>query len=411
MKTSASVVRLVIIAIVVLALGGLAGWYYFLRGAEHQTGAQDAARGYGTTAPSFAGSTGSTNQNVISTLGEPVNETSSTSTTRLWEVSQVPVAGFGWVGSSTQPILYFVERSSGNVLEANTNGDMVMRLTDTLRPKIYQALVSRDGSIVERSIDDSGTIITFSGIAASSTDATSTPDSLQGNTLSQGITGIAADQSTDTLYFILPGPTGVSLVSTNWSGAKQKTLFSSSIEGWQLVAPGGGTVVLLQDPLDGVTGYAYSVQKTGSLSLLAEAPGLTVLPRSSGALLFGSSSNGTLSLYAQSAATAAPALLSIRTVADKCAWAPGAALTAYCAVPQSVPSQQFLDDRYKGLVHTSDQLYEVDASAASTTLFYDPRNDTSAPLDVEDMSIDPSGRYIALLNAADQSLWVLRIAQ
>jgi hypothetical protein len=395
----------------VLALGGLAGWYYFLRGSEHQTSAQDTARGYGSTVPSFEGSNGSTNQNVISTLGGPVNETPSTSNARLWEVSQVPVAGFGWVGSSTQPVLYFVERSSGNVLEANTNGEVVMRLTDTLRPKIYQALISRDGSVIERSIDDSGVIITFAGVAASSTDSTSTPDSLQGNTLPQGISAIAADQSTDTLYFALPGAAGISVVSTNWSGAKQKTLFSSSIEGWHLLAPGGGTLVLLQDPLDNVNGYAYSVQKTGALSLLAEAPGLTVLPRSSGALIFGSSSNGTLSLYAQPAANAVPSLLSIRTIADKCAWAPGAALVAYCAVPQSVPSQQFLDDWYKGIVHTSDQLYEVDASAASTTLFYSPQNDTSAALDVEDMSVDPSGQYIAFINAADQSFWVLRIAQ
>jgi hypothetical protein len=411
MKTSASLLRLVIIAIVVLALGGLAGWYYFLRGSESQTSAQDTARGYGSTAPSFEGSAGSTNQNVISTLGEPVNEGSPTPTARLWEVSQVPVAGFGWVGSSTQPMLYLVERSSGNVLEANTNGETVMRLTDTLRPKIYQALVSLDGSVLERSIDDSGTIITFTGIAASSTDSTSTPDSLVGSTLPQGITAIGADRSTDTLYFALPGASGISVVSTNWSGAKQKTLFTSSIEGWRVLAPGGGTVVLLQDPLDGVTGYAYAVQKTGALSLLAEAPGLTVLPRSSGALLFGSSLDGTLYLYAQSTANGTPSLLSIQTIADKCAWAPGAALIAYCAVPQSVPSQQFLDDWYKGIVHTSDQLYEVDASAASTTLFYDPQNDTSAALDVEDMSVDPSGQYIAFINAADQSLWVLRIAQ
>jgi hypothetical protein len=200
-------------------------------------------------------------------------------------------------------------------------------------------------------------------------------------------------------------------VSTNWSGAKEKTLFSSPIEGWHLLTPGNGTVVLLQDPLDGEEGYAYTLTG-GTLSLLAEGPGLTVLPRaSSGALLFGASANGTLSLFAQSAAARTPVLLPIRTIADKCAWAPGAAPIAYCGVPQSVPSQQFLDDWYKGIVHTSDEFYAVDASAASTTLLYNPQGDTSASLDVEDPSVDPSGQYIAFINAADQSLWVLRIAQ
>lgn len=418
MKPSLSILRLVLIALIVLALGGLAGWYYFLRGAETQTSAQQAAQGNAVPAPSFTGSTGSTNQNVISTLGSSVNETPSAPNSRLWEVSQLPVAGFGWVGSSTQPVLYFVERSSGNVLEASTDGESVVRLTNTLRPKIYQAFVSRDGSIVERSIDDSGTIITFSGVVASSSEATSTPDSLQGSDLPQGILSVAVDQNSDTLFYTVPTSSGVSLVSTNWSGAKQKTLFSSPIEGWHLIAPGNGSIILLQNPLDGQEGYAY-VLKSGALSLLAQGPGLTIAPRASGgAILFGASQNGTLSLFAQSAAGAVPVPLSIQTIADKCAWAPaspkaspGGALIAYCGVPVTIPSQQFLDDWYKGIVHTSDEFYEIDASLASTTLLYDPRGDTSSKLDVEDPSVDPSGQYIAFINAADQSLWVLRIAQ
>ena len=110
----------------------------------------------------------------------------------------------------------------------------------------------------------------------------------------------------------------------------------------------------------------------------------------------------------------------IQTIADKCTWAPTSPeapqgkpgdLIAYCGVPQTIPSQQFLDDWYKGIVHTSDEFYEVDASAASTTLLYNPQGDTSASLDVEDPSVDPSGQYLAFINAADQSLWVLRIEQ
>ena len=415
-------VRLVIIAILVIALGALAGWYYFLRGAEEQTSVADTARGYGSTAPSFEGSTGSTYANIVSTLGQEVNAT-TTSNSRLWEVSEVPVAGFGWVGNSTEPSLYFVERSSGYVFEADTNGRNVSRLTDTLRPKTYEALISNDGSILERSVDDSGNLLTFAGVIGTSTDAdaTSTTDSLQGADLPDGIHSIAADVNSDELFYTISQPSGVSLVSTNWNGTKETNLFSSPIAGWRLIAPGDGSVVLLQDPLDAAEGYAYRVQKGGTLSLLAQGPGLTLLPRAaSTALIFGTSLDGALSLFAQTSAQASPSPLSIQTVADKCAWAPTSPeasqgkpddLIAYCGVPETIPSQQFLDDWYKGIVHTSDEFYEVDASAASTTLLYDPSGDTNAKLDVEDPVVDPSGQDIAFINAADQSLWVLRIAQ
>lgn len=400
-------------AVVIIAIGALAGWYYFLRGAENAANQNYAAAGYGAIAPTFEGSTGSTYQNVISTLGaEGVSVGSSTS--RLWEVSAVPVAGFGWVSTSS-PALYFVERSSGYVFEADTNDRNITRLTDTLRPKIYQALITENAGIVERSIDTSGALITFAGTVASSSNAaltsTSSPDELQGNDLPPNILAIAADPVSSALYYLIQSPSGMSLVSTNVKGTGEKNLFSSSITGWHIFAPGDGSVALLQSPLDGVEGYAYKLQGN-SLSLIAQEPGLTILPHPySSALIFGSSSGGTLSLFARASASSTPVQLSLATVADKCAWAPGGSLIAYCGVPQSVPSQQFLDDWYKGLVHTSDAFYTVDASAGTSALLYNPTGDTNVQLDADDVSVDPTGQYIAFINAADQSLWVIRVAQ
>jgi hypothetical protein len=428
MERYTSLLRIAAVIIVVLALGALFGWYYFLQGKNSQTNAENAGAGYGTAAPVFVGSTGSSYANVVSTLGEQAGVTSTSSTSRLWEVSEVPVAGFGWQSSSS-PSLYFVERSSGYVFDAQTQARAVTRLTDTLRPKIYEASVSLDGSVLERSVDDTGALITFAGAVASSTpdvqvtgsSTSATAADLIGSDLPTGIGAIAVDPQYDTLFYTIPGASGVSLVSTNFAGEKEKSLFSSAIDGWRLFAPGDGSVVMLQAPLDGVEGYAYQLQKGGSFSLIAQAPGLTVLPRaSSTTLIFGSSSNGALALFAQSSSTATPEQLSIQTVADKCAWAPASPgvskgvvgnLIAYCGVPETTPSQQFLDDWYKGLVHTSDKFYEVDVSAASTTLLYDPSGDTNAQLDVEDASVDPTGQYLAFINAKDQSLWVLRIAQ
>ncbi len=413
-----SMFRLVVIALAIVAIGALLGWYFFLAGKSSQVQQQNTGTGDQTVAPSFQGTTGSTYANVVSTLGVSSGASTVSTSSRLWEVSAVPVAGFGW-RTGQAPGLYFVERSSGYVFDAQTQNHSVVRLTNTLRPKTYEAWATLDGSVVERGIDDNGNLITFAGKVATSssiavTGSVSTSSSdLSGTDLPTGISAVAVDPSSDTLFYLVPGASSVQLISTNFAGQKERQLFSSALTGWQLLAPGDGTVYLLQNPLDGVLGYAYQIGKTGSLSAVAQGPGLTILPRaSSGMMLLGSSSSdGALALFVRASASAPAVSLPIRTVADKCAWAPGQNAIAYCGVPKSVPSQQFLDDWYKGLVHTSDTIYQINASDASSSLLYDPTGDTSAQLDVEYMSVDPSGQYLAFINAKDQSLWVLRIAQ
>jgi hypothetical protein len=410
MNTNSALLRYVLIGIIVLVLAAFGGWYFFLKTAESTTNTDSAARGYGSIAPSFEGSTGSTYENAASTLASS-GITPATSTSRLWQVSAVPVAGFGW---TSDPIakLSFVERSSGYVFEADLPTRAVTRLTDTLRPKTYEAIFAAKGSVLERSLDDSGAIITFAGVLATTTQAsaTSSPEVLAGLDLSSDIRSIAVDPASRTVFYMIDSSSGAALLSSDWTGAKEKHLFSSSIEDWRIFPLGNANVDLSQAAEDGVEGYAYQLQKDGSLALLAQGPGLTILPRaSSAALLFGESSGGALSLFSQSSASSAPVELSIRTVADKCAWMPGQSPIAYCGVPDDVASQQFLDDWYKGEIHTSDQIWQVDAATGTTTLVYSPASDAGVPLDIEDPSVDPSGNYVAFTNAADKSLWVLRI--
>ena len=192
MKTSTSILRLVVIAIVVLALGGLAGWYYFLRGAETQGGAQDTAGpGMEAAVPSFNGSTGSTNENVISTLGRPFGRNfrrreltplGSFSSAcrrirlgrepRLWRGNQHAARiGTSWNRSQQQRT-----RSPDEQRRA------VLRLTDTLRPKMLPSIhFARQLRWLSAVSSGSGTVITFfTGVVATSSASTSTPDSLQG---------------------------------------------------------------------------------------------------------------------------------------------------------------------------------------------------------------------------------------
>jgi hypothetical protein len=298
------------------------------------------------------------------------------------------------------------------VFQADPQTSAIERLTNTLTPKIYQALFTGGGHVIERSIGDSGAITTFAGSFSTSTSSASNADTavgaLSGSYLQTGIRSMAADPRSDQIFSIVETANGASGVRSQWDGSKAKTLFTSPLVQWNTYWISDGRIILLQAPADGIAGYAYALGSNGTLKQLASGVGLTVLPRaSSTALLYGESGGGTLALFARVASSTTDVRLPIHTVADKCVWAPGVALIAYCAVPQVAPVGNFLDNWYRGAAHTADSWWRVDISAGTAQVFFTP--DANLSLDVEEPVIDQGGNYIAFLNGADQSLWILRL--
>jgi hypothetical protein len=427
-----TVVRLIIGGILVLLLGGLAGWYYYLHSQEQTTAANTAASGLGGATPSFNGTTGSTQADQaiatqsFGTGAVTSSGSSGTSTQELWEADKAAVAGMGFVTTQTDEHLYYVERANGYVFSAHPSSASTERLTDTLMPKIYQALFAGDGSVIERSIDQGGNVTTFLGTISTSTaiassssnvsraiaqEASVTPAALVGSYLAPDIQEIAMDPLTRELFYLVVDPKGgIDGITQLWDGTKKSHVFTSIVGSWRPMIGNDGVLSLLESPADGMPGYAYKVSTSGVLTpLVRNVPGLTVLSKASSALLlYGSSSGVSLSLFAS--ATGTPRLLPLATVADKCVWLPGSSEIAYCAVPTALAPANFLDAWYKGSAHTSDDWWAIDLSLGTAKRIYSPSAD-NVSLDVEDPTIDASGNYIAFINATDQSLWVLHVAQ
>lgn len=412
MNTATHIFRYIVAAILVAILGGLVGWYVFVHRQVATTSANDAARGFGST-QTFGSANGSTYQNTLANIG---NGSSTVATgasgkqaPRLWEVTPSPVAGMGFVASSTR--LDFVERATGNILEADPLLSKVTRVTNTLFPKVYEAKFTQSGRVMLRSINDSGAATTFLGIVAtSSPEQINTPVALTGLYLTTNIRTVAVRNLTSQIFFLTPIGGGVSGVTTDWKNAAQKKIFASALTGWQAQWLDDGKVYITQNAGDDITGYAFRINSDGSMTSLLGAPGLVILPRSgSDALLYSTSSNGGVALYAKTSTSEAPVLLPISTVASKCVWSPWLELIAYCAVPDAIASRTFLHDWYAGIVHTKDSWWKVDVRTGTTERFFVPNTNTS--LDVTEPVIDTGGGYIAFLNNLDRSLWMLKIDQ
>ena len=432
MQKTATILRYSLIALVVLIVIGLAWWYFFLNSKGETVRETDAGRGAGQDAPSFGSAIGSTYDNILSSLATLAGNADGEGTTtppRLLQVSKTPTAGLGFTGSglpaaagATQAgastALRFVERSTGYVLEVavhpadgGAKSGVVTRLTNTLIPRVYEAKVSRDGRVIERFLDGTnGAVATILGnIPAASTTAGDTLRALTQTRLPDDIRSIAFGPDGKELFYITSGETGGAVgVRVNADGAKPQKIFSSSILGWHAEWLRDGRIILVQNASDGVPGYAYELGKSGSLSpLVAATQGLTLLPRpSSSALVFGASSGSSLTLYAQLDKKSSLSELPLRTIADKCVWSPSEQFIVFCAVPQRPTPANFLDLWHRGEVHTADAWWRVDMSAGRTELLYSPGD---IMLDVENPAIDGEGEYIAFMNAADKSLWLLRI--
>lgn len=391
-------------ALIVVIIGGLLGWYYFVQESIDSTNTESAARGLGA-APSFGGSAGSGFQNAASSLaseGSVVAPGEVRAAPRLWRVVQNPVAGFSFASSS--PRVLFVEISSGNILEADPLTSTVMRRTNTLLPKVFDATFSSEGSVALRFVE-AGVLRTYTGsvlIATSTAQASSTPGRLSGTYLTGEVLQVAAGAK-NALLMLVRESVGASLVQSAWQGSGQKKLATFPLQEWHLLVAENGTVVVAQKASDGVTGAAYAVSQNGALSPLVEnEPGLVVMPKNGAVVLYSSGNT----LFVKTSTGTSP--LPIFTTAEKCVWAHGTTLIAYCAVPRVSLGASALQDRYQGVRHSSDSWYRVDIAAGTAEEFFVP--EIGALIDVEKPTIDLGNRYLAFTNAADKSLWLLRIA-
>lgn len=390
---------------------GLAGWYFFLSRQSADLETLREARGFDIGVPSFAGSRGSTAENIEGGFGlgsAPTaveTEGEAPRAPRFWRVSTSPVAGAGFIMSGPTPILRYVERSTGHVFDVDPLTGAITRRTNRLIPEAYEAIVGENDAVIHRTISAEGLPETFVGQLATTTVDGFTP--LTGTDLGPTVREIAF---TDT---------GIVFISETAEGAKQ--LIEAEIDGsnpverrilsagdFRLTTLSDGRIILTEYPASGIPGYAYEVG-TAFAPLARTVPGLTLAARaSSSAVLVGSDDGSKLSLAVRATKDASLLPLEIATLADKCVWDPGVGLIAYCAVPRVTPPG-FLTNWHRGTVHTSDVWHLVDAGAGKSEKFFDIREDDA--IDVENPMMDAGGNYLAFMNARDKSLWLLRIIE
>src|SRR3989344_495649 len=405
---SKSFLQYLFIAVIALIFFGLIGFYLILNKQNATIEKSDIARGYQTLPTSLDKNDTSSPTAEVSNIKETAitdrtGENSPKTPQRLWQVTRTPVAGMGFVVKTASSTLYFAERSSGYIFAATPKTGTVTRLSNRLFPKIYDAYFDETGGIIFLSINEDGVVTTFSGtISASST--------LLGKFLQNEIRALSINRKTGELFYLRNNSSGDTLgVISARDGSRERTIFSSPLSNWRPIILSDGRTFVAQNASDNVPGYAYEIKGGALTPVLRGIPGLTFLPRKqSDAVLFSTSGNGALQLYAIANGSRR---VPLKTIAEKCVWSSNPEgsrdLIAYCAVPQTAPAQNFLEAWYHGKIYTSDDWWRVNATDGTVDFLYSPEAGLS--IDVENPTIDGDDETIAFINRKDQTLWILHI--
>ncbi len=335
----------------------------------------------------------------------------------LRQIYAYPVSGAGAFSSTSTTVVRFIDKATGNLYEAETDLDIVTRISNTTIPKVYSAIFSDKNSVVLRyAQDDTDLIETVYGKVATST-ATSTAGSvveLKTVYLDPNIKELVLSDKNDRILSITQSGTGSIGTLSKPDGTTKTQLFTSPIREWVPQWLKTNTVTLTTKASTEVAGFMYSVNTTNGVMqpILSNIFGLTTLTNNiaSTTLFTYSTTDGIFALqtydWNKKVTTQFP--LS-PTFVDKCVWSKKNADLVYCAVPHTMPKGDYPDAWYKGLVSFSDDIWRVNVSTGNKELVAELKTISGRDLDVINPSLDGAENYFVFTNKTDLTLWSYKL--
>jgi hypothetical protein len=94
---------------------------------------------------------------------------------------------------------------------------------------------------------------------------------------------------------------------------------------------------------------------------------------------------------------------SLKTLPEKCIWSEVDVNKIYCAVPKNLPTANYPDDWYKGLVSFDDNLWQIDTLTGETTLLLNQFG-----FDIINIFKTKNEDFLFFQNKKDGTLWSLK---
>lgn len=346
---------------------------------------------------------------------------------RLYELHKLPVAGVGLFETGSVIHARYIERGLGHIFQTPLATFIESRIVNETRPRIMEALWGNGGkSVVVRFIDDKegGAVIKTSILSLDSPE--SRADSTSTTPISEFIKteeillpdyipfmATSEDKSDKVFYLekILNASTGS--IST-FKGQGTSVVLNTAFTEWLPQFPNSQLITLTTRPSATVPGHLFFVDtKTKAITkILGGVNGLTTLTSHDGKLvLFSETRDSAPRLHVYDVKSKTEHSLSIQTLPEKCVWSQKESFVAYCAVPQTIPSNTAIypDRWYQGLVSFSDSIWKIDTVTDISQKIMTPSEFGGPSMDITNSSLSSNDSYVVFMNKTTGTPWVYRI--
>lgn len=335
---------------------------------------------------------------------------------KLFKISSGEHAGATIFASSTETLVRYVDRQTGNVFEYNLSKPEQgnTRITNTTIPKIYSVVWFEKGESMILEYIDERTDTPQAVYATISPNKASTSEisyrELQTSFLSDSAI-LTPSPSLQNIAYIESFTGSAKVITASKSGASSKEIVSLPTSEWHISWPAENTIVATTKASESVPGYAYAINtSTGALEkIIGNKNGLAVVPnKNPDTILYSFIMNRAPSVYVFTQSTGENQNSRFQTLAEKCSW--GNDTVFYCGVPKTLPNKKYPDAWYMGAVSFDDRLWSYDTVSGLTKQLFDPAQITNIDLDIIDIKTDPSESYLIFTNKKDSSLWVYTLS-
>jgi len=317
----------------------------------------------------------------------------------LQQLTTNAVAGFGF--SEENPnIIAYVERGTGYIYTINMSTGIKEQISVVTIPQTTQAVFSPNIEAVAI------TVYTQQGIEVSVGTFIVGDTTLRTVKLPRGATNLAFKDDA-TLYFTLEkGATTVGYIYSLKADTESALFTAPFADARMLWSSGSSEMYIQTKPSQYLEGYIYNISNGRLSALPQKGLGLSVLRNRNfsvaSQVLQGKYLSST---YGNGATTVQPLLM----LPEKCVFDTPNTDSVWCASPLQGATAAYVEQWYKGIAISQDELWYAKLSTQQATLVGNLFELSGRVIDVTNLTLNTAGTVLLFSNKIDQTLWLYRV--
>jgi len=317
-----------------------------------------------------------------------------TSSGGLQQLTTRPVAGFGFVGTSTT-LLRYAERGTGHIYELDIASGAERRVSGTTIPQVVDVAFSPNGAGVALISEDgqSRTVL----VGTTSPDRTTNANYV---TLPNNVFDVAFNSNT-TLHYAAAEGAGTAGYAYDITTRDPLRLFSLPLKDVRMVW--GDTPYLYNSPTRHFQGSLY---RSEDLTAVTSGEYGFVANMNERYVFASRIEDEQYVSYAQHRHTGERTLLPLTFVPEKCTSVASNPDILWCASPIEGQDRNYIEDWYKGVIWSEDVLWRVNIPTGGAQLVSNLFDEAGRLIDVGQMRINETGTIALFGNVVDNTLWM-----